>query len=128
MSTNIIRILIAGALFVHGAGHTLGLFMPARSWLMPNVGEPVLRTVSRILWVITAVGFILSCLGFLGVVVPADWWRPLAVIFALVSLLGLVLFWGTWPTFNTIGALAMNVTVLVTQLWLRWPPIDMFGR
>jgi hypothetical protein len=73
-------------------------------------------------------GFILSCLGFLGVVVPTDWWRPLAVIFALVSLLGLVLFWGTWPTFNTIGALAMNVTVLVTQLWLRWPPIDMFGR
>jgi hypothetical protein len=128
MSTNTLRILIAGALLVHGVGHTLGLFMPARSWLMPNAGESVLRTVSRILWVLAAAGFILSCLGFLGVVVPADWWRPLAVVFALVSLLGLVLFWGTWPTFNTIGALAMNIAVLVTQLWLRWPPIDMFGK
>jgi hypothetical protein len=128
MSTSTLRILIAGALLVHGIGHTLGFSMPARSWLMPNAGEPVLRTLSRILWVLIAAGFILSCLGFLGVVVPADWWRPLAVVFALVSLLGLGLFWGTWPTFNTIGALAMNIAVLVTQLWLRWPPIDMFGR
>ena len=128
MSTNTLRILIAGALLVHGVGHTLGLFMPARSWLMPNAGETALRTVSRILWVLAAAGFILSFLGFLGVVVPTDWWRPLAVVFALVSLLGLVLFWGTWPTFNTIGALAMNIAVLATQLWLRWPPIDMFGR
>jgi hypothetical protein len=127
MSTNIIRILIAGALFVHGIGHTLGLFRPARSWLMPNAGESLLRTIGRILWLLTAVGFILSCLGFLGVVVPTDWWRPLAVVFAIVSLLGLVLFWGTWPAFNTIGALAMNIAVLVTQLWLRWPPINMFG-
>ena len=128
MSTNIIRILIAGALFVHGVGHTLGLFMPSRSWLMPNAGEPALRTISRVLWVLTAVGFILSFLGFLGVIVPSDWWRPLAVVFALVSLLGLGLFWGTWPAFNTAGALGMNVAILVTQLWLRWPPIDMFGR
>jgi hypothetical protein len=128
MSTNIIRILIAGALFVHGVGHTLGLFMPARSWLMPNAGEPALRTLGRILWVLTAVGFILSCLGFLGVIVPSAWWRPLAVVFALVSLVGLGLFWGTWPAFNTIGALGMNVAILVTQLWLHWPPIDMFGK
>jgi hypothetical protein len=128
MSTNTIRILIAGALFVHGVGHILGFWMPARSWLMPNAGEPVMRTLGSILWVLVAVGFILSCLGFLGVVVPPDWWRPLAIVFALVSLLGLALFWGTWPAFNAIGALAMNIAVLVTQFWLRWPPMDMFGR
>jgi hypothetical protein len=128
MSTSTFRILIAGALLVHGVGHILGFWMPARSWLFPNAGEPVLRTVSSILWVLVAAGFILSCLGFLGVVVPADWWRPLAVVFALISLLGLALFWGTWPAFNATGALGMNVVVLVTQLWLRWPPVDMFGR
>ena len=87
-----------------------------------------MRNLSSILWVLAAAGFILSCLSFLGVVVPADWWRILAVAFALVSLLGLALFWGTWPAFNTIGALAMNVAILVTQLWLRWPPVDMFGQ
>jgi len=128
MSTNTLQILIAGALLVHGVGHILGFWRPARSWLFPNAREPVLRAVSSVLWVLVAAGFILSCLGFLGVVVPADWWRPLAVVFALVSLLGLGVFWGTWPAFNTTGALAMNVLVLVTQLWLRWPPVDMFGR
>jgi hypothetical protein len=31
MSPQILRILIAGALFVHGVGHTLGFWMPARA-------------------------------------------------------------------------------------------------
>jgi hypothetical protein len=128
MSTNTIRILIAGALLVHGVGHTLGFWMPARSWLMPNAGESLMRILSSVIWGLAAAGFILSLLGFLGVVVPADWWRPLAVIFAFISLVGLGLFWGTWPAFNTIGALGVNLAILATQLWLRWPPLDMFGR
>ena len=122
-----LRILIAGALFVHGVGHMLGLWMPARSWLLPNVGEPTLRIIGGILWVLTAVGFLAACLGFLGFVVPGVWWRPLAVISAFVSLFGLFLFWGTWPTMNVIGALAMNLAVLLTQLWFRWPPTSRFG-
>ncbi len=128
MSPTTIRILIAGALFVHGVGHTLGLFMPARSWLLPNASEATLRAVSSALWVLVAGGFLISFLGFLGIGVPPDWWRPVAVVFAFISLLGLGLFWGTWPAFNTAGALTMNAAILITQLWLRWPPTDMFGR
>jgi hypothetical protein len=128
MSTGVIRILIAGALFVHAIGHTLGFFMPARSWLLPQASESVLRIVGSIIWVLVAGGFLLSCLSFLDILVPPDLWRQLAMVFAVVSLVGIALFWGTWPTFNVIGAIAMNVVVLVTQLWLRWPPTDMFGR
>ena len=128
MSTGLVRNLIAGALFVHAVGHTLGLFMPARSWLLPNASEPVLRTMSSIFWILTAGGFLLSCVSFLAIIVPSDWWRPLAMVFAVVSLIGIGLFWGTWPAFNVIGALAMNIAVLVTQLWFHWPPTDMFGR
>jgi len=128
MSTGLIRILIAGALFVHAVGHTLGFFMPTRSWLIPQASEPMLRTLSSVFWVLAAGGFLLSCLSFLGIIVPPDWWRPLAVVFAVVSLLGIGLFWGTWPAFNVFGALTMNLAVLVTQLWLKWPPTDMFGR
>ena len=32
--------------------------------------------------------------GFLGVILPPGLWRPLAVVFSIVSLLGLSLFWG----------------------------------
>ena len=128
MSTQIIRILIAGALFVHGTGHLLGFWMPARSWLFPNLGEHSLRIISSIFWILAAVGFLAALLGFLGVLVPSHLWRPLAVGTALVSILGLVLFWGTWPAFNTIGAFGMNITVLITQIWLQWPPTSMFGK
>jgi len=128
MSTQILRILIAGALFVHGVGHTLGFWMPARSLFFPNLGEFTLRIISSIFWIIAAVGFLAALLGFLGVLVPSGLWRPLAVGTAVVSILGLVLFWNTWPALNTIGALGMNIVILITQLWLHWPPTGMFGK
>ena len=128
MSTQALRILIAGALFVHSVGHTLGFWMPARSWLLSGLGEPALKIISSIFWILAAVGFLAACLGFLGVLVPFDLWRQLAVGTAVVSMLGLVLFWNTWPVFNTIGALGMNIVVLITQLWLHWPPTSIFGK
>ena len=128
MSAQVVRILIAGALFVHGVGHTLGFWMPARSWLFPNAPESTLRVISSILWILATFGFLASLLGFLGFIVPTTWWRSLAVVFAIVSMLGLGLFWNTWPVFNLIGALSMNIAVLVTQLILHWPSESLFGR
>jgi hypothetical protein len=39
-----------------------------------------------------------------------------------------VLFIGTWPAFNTVAALGMDVAVLVALLGMRWPPETMLGR
>ena len=128
MSTQIVRLLIVGALLVHGSGHLLGFWMPTRSWLFPNLGEPVLRIISSVFWILAAVGFLAALLGFLDVLVPSHLSRPLAVGTAFVSILALVLFWGMWPAFNTIGAFGMNLAVLITQLWLQWPPVTMFGK
>jgi len=128
MSTQILRILIAGVLFVHGTGHTLGFWMPVRSWLFPNWEEPVLRMISSTFWILAVMGFLAALLGFLGVLVPSHLWRPLAVGTSIISILGLVLFWGTWPAFNTVGAFGMNIIVLLTQLWFHWPPSSMFGK
>ena len=61
-------------------------------------------------------------------VVPGSVWRPLAAPSALVSIAGIVLFIGTWPTFNTLAALGVNVAVFVAVLWLRWPSEAMLGR
>ena len=128
MAPSTIRTLIAIALFVHGVGHTLGFWKPTRSWLLPGMSEPSLRVISSIFWVLAAVGFIAACLGFLGILVPVTWWRPLAMAFAVVSLIGLIVFWNMWPVFNTIGAFSMNIAVLVALLLLHWPPVSMFGR
>ena len=51
-------------------------------------------------------------IGIFGVLVPANWWRPLAVVSAVISLAGLILFGRSWPLFNFIGASAMNIAAL----------------
>lgn len=74
------------------------------------------------------IGFVAAAMSFWGILVPGDAWRQLALASSIVSILGITFFFGTWPTFNTLAALAMNTAVLVTQLWLHWPPRTMFGK
>jgi cation transport ATPase len=120
MSPQLIRTLIAGALFVHGVGHTLGFWMPTRSWVFGRfMGEPTLRVVSGVFWVVSAIGFVAARVAFLGILLPHEWWRSLALATAVVSLVGLVVFIGNWPAFNTIRAVGMNVAVLVALLWAK---------
>jgi hypothetical protein len=63
-------------------------------------------------------------MAFLGVLVPAAAWEALAVASAIVSIVGIVLFFGTWPVFNMLAALVMNTAVLIALLWARWPPAE----
>jgi hypothetical protein len=60
--------------------------------------------------------------------VPVELWRPLAIGSAVVSLVGMALFFGTWPPFNTVAAIAVNVAVLVSLIWMRWPSAAAVGR
>jgi hypothetical protein len=131
-------------LLLHGLGHggaigaliwigrrpgtDTGGWLPARSWLFPSLPAPAATRLASIFWVLSLIGFVTVALSFWVIVMPGDVWRQLAVASAIVSILGIVLFFGTWPTFNTLAALGVNVAVLVTQLWLRWPPQAMFGK
>jgi hypothetical protein len=144
MSDQIIKLVIAAALLLHGLGHggaigaliwigrkpgaDTGGWLPARSWLFPSLPAPAATTVAGIFWILSLIGFVAAALSFWGILVPGEVWRQLAVASAIVSILGIVLFVRTWPTFNTLTALGVNVAVLVTQLWLHWPPQAMFGK
>ena len=142
MSAQTIKLFIAGVLLLHGLGHvgalgalvaqgrvvSTGSWLRARSWLFPSLAASVATTVASIFWVLSTIGFVAAAMSFWGVLVPGDAWRQLAVASSIVSALGIVLFFGTWPTFNTLAALAVNIAVLVTQLWLHWPPQVMFGK
>ena len=128
MSTQTIRILIAGALFVHGVGHTLGLWKPAHSLFFLKVPMPTLKLIGAIIWILIAVGFIASAMGFYGILVPVNWWRPLACVFAVISLFGLIAFGRNWPLFNFVAASAFNIALLAALLWFHWPPLEMLGR
>ena len=117
-----------GALVAQGRVVSTGSWLRARSWLFPSLAVPVATTVASVFWVLSTIGFVAAAMSFWGVLVPGDAWRQLALASSIVSALGIVLFFGTWPTFNTLAALAVNIAVLVTQLWLHWPPQAMFGK
>jgi hypothetical protein len=144
MSAETIRGLVFGALMIHGLGHggaigallwialrptdPSGGWQAARSWVLPALPAASATVVAGTFWVISMLGFVAAALAFWGIVLPGELWRPLAIASAIVSLAGITLFFGTWPLFNTVAALAVNAAVLVGLLWLRWPPIAALGR
>jgi len=142
MSPQLIKIIIAGILLLHGLGHggaigaliaidrgvPSGKWLEARSWLFPKLAPQAAKIIAITLWVLSLLGFVAAALSFWGVLLPGDFWRPLALIFAFISFVGIALFWGTWPMFNTLAAQAVNLAVIITQLWLHWPAKEMFDK
>ncbi len=122
MSPQTFRMLIAGALFVHGIGHSLGFWKPAHSIPFVKITDKQIKIAGGIVWAVVAVGFVISAMSFFGMLFPSLLWRPLAVIFAVISLIGLFLFGRSWPIFNFIGAGTFNIVVLVALVWLNWLP------
>ena len=144
MSNQIIRLVVAGVLFLHGLAHvgplavyiwiryrpgdSTGGWLVARSWLLPSLPATTATAIASAFWVLSLIGFIGAALSFWGNLMPGEIWRQLAVASAIASILGIAVFFRTWPMFNTLAALGVNVAVLVTQLWLHWPPHAMFGK
>jgi hypothetical protein len=142
MSPQILNLLIGGVLMVHGLGHvgaigaliyidrgkSSGKWLPARSWVFPNLAPRTAKIIAIIFWALSLIGFVAAALSFWGILIPGDLWRQLALIFAFLSFIGITLFWGTWPMFNALAAQLVNLAVIITQLWLHWPPVSMFGK
>jgi len=143
MSDQTIKLIAAGVLLVHGLGHggalgalgwirvypgtPTGGWLAARSWLVPSLAGDTATTIAAAFWIVSLVGFVIAAMSFWGVAVPGSVWRPLAVASAIVSTVGVVFFFGTWPMNYTLTALGVNVAVLVAVLWLRWPPEAMLA-
>jgi len=133
MNTSTLRTFIAIFLFVHAIGHmqgvlaALGLFTSetwhARSWLFDGLlGEKGSRTLALILWVVCVLGFLATGFAFLGIGIPHEWWRTLAIIFAIPSTLGLIFYWNSLSQlFNKIGAIGVNAAIFIGLLFLNWP-------
>jgi hypothetical protein len=96
----------------------------SHSWLLtPLIGETASRILSIILFVVALVGFVASALALLGWLVPHEWWRALAVVSAVISIVTIVLFWNAFVALfpNKVGALGVDIAVLVCLLVVNWP-------
>lgn len=142
ISAQFVKIIIAAVLLIHGLGHIGaigaliaidrgvdgGKWRSARSWLFPKLAPKVATMIAIIFWTLSLLGFLAAAFSFWGVIIPGELWRTLALIFAFISFFGITLFWGRWPMFNTLAAQAVNLAVIITQIWMHWPPLDMFGK
>jgi len=134
MSEQTVRLVIGSVLLLHGVAHIGPLatyiwiryrpndntsgWVAARSWLMPSLPVTAATAIASIFWILSLIGFISAGLYFWGVLQPMELWSQLAVASAIISSLGIAIFFGTWPMFNTLAALGVNAAVLITQLLL----------
>jgi hypothetical protein len=137
--SNWVRIIIVVVLIAHGLGHTLGL-LPAfglgkaagwtdQSWLFTNLfGATLTRWIGVVIWLVATGGFIVVGLGLLGTAAPPPWWRSLALVAAVVSLAGILLYPSAFPgLLNTVGAITIDIAVIVALVWLHWPATQLAG-
>jgi hypothetical protein len=131
-----LKVVIALVLAAHGVGHSMGLLQVfglatvnpqwnGDSWLLTGpFGSTAAHIVAVSVWILAIVGFAALAAVVLGWL-PETWFGPLAIGSSVVSLAGLLLFPMAFPVFSTIGALAVNVALLVAVLWFDWMPSDM---
>ena len=137
------KLLISVLLIIHGlivAGQSAGSFGSSipnelqnpsfvswwpismgRSWLFSWLGLEKTLGVYRIgglLWLAGGIALVAAGLSVWGLVIPADWWRGLAIGGAAISLFMLAVYFHPITIIGTASSLA----VLVALLWAKWPP------
>jgi hypothetical protein len=136
MSPSIVRLLVIGVLVVHGLGHSLGVIGgwgivrlqggSSDSWILsPILGARVTGLLEGVVWAIPMIGFVVAAAGlWMG----ADWWRPVAIVSAVVSLFAIGLFWDQLVATSKIGAIAVDLAVLVGLVVAHWPSPEALGE
>lgn len=122
-----LRVLLGVLVGAHGIGHILFL-MPlvsstnwgqsAQSWLL---GEGGLAKIGGIvIWLVAMLGFLAAAFGIFR---EAAWWQSVAIAFAVISTVGLVLFWNKPATSPAISALVFNLLILISLFIFHWSPV-----
>jgi len=150
VSPDLIKILITGALLLHGVAHAKAFVeligdalrpqerktLPVHSWLMPSLPRKTASLLASPFWLLSALAFLVASLSFWGIAMTGFDWRTLAIAGAIISSLGIALFSGVWPgapsqklsTLDTVIALAMNAAIVLLLAGARWPAVEMFGK
>ena len=131
-----IKVVIAVVLLAHGIGHSLGLLQMMKvatvnpawrgdSWVLTGaVGESATQLVGATLWILAILGFAALAAIVVGWL-PEAWFTPLAVGSAIVSLAGVALFPVAFPMTSTVGAVVVDVVVLVAATRFGWLPSEL---
>jgi hypothetical protein len=93
-----------------------------RSWIFTNfLGDSTTRSLASVLYVLATIAFVVSGIGIL---VRAEWWRPVLVGSAVFSAAIILLLWdgGLQLLVNKgLVGFTISVMILVALLLLKWP-------
>jgi hypothetical protein len=119
-----IKIAVLAVLIGHGLGH---LMAPQAAFAPPGalprnahaiigssltIVSPAGKSLA-LLWLIPMLGFVA---GTYGLWTGQEWWRPLLVVASIASIVAVLPWWGVMPTFSYLGAIAVDLAVLVAIL------------
>lgn len=130
--------IIVLVLLLLGAQFSATVFAPAagKAWLLWPFGEDskswlsivggMKQSASPLTLVVAGVAtlcFLATAFGLFGIVVPVDWWRPLALVAVVASILLHVLFFGIWA----VVPIAVDVVLLWGVLLQNWSVSTLTG-
>jgi hypothetical protein len=131
-----VKVVIAVVLLAHGLGHSLGLLQMLKvatvnpawrgdSWVLTGaIGQSATQLIGATLWIVAIIGFAALAAIVVGWL-PESWFAPLAVGSAIVSLAGVALFPAAFPLTSSVGAVLVDVVVLVSATWFGWLPSEL---
>jgi len=132
---DLIRYGLALVVFAHGVGHLLFLGpvvglghwadQTGDSWILSGaIGEPATRLIATVLWSVVIVLFVAGVAGFMG---ATEWWRPVTIAAATLSIAGIVVFWGGIASSSAAFALIADLAILGSLLIAHWPTTQVAG-
>jgi len=93
-----------------------------RSWIFTNfLGDSTTRSLASVLYVLATIAFVVSGIGIL---LRAEWWRPVLVGSAVFSAAIILLLWdgGLQLLVNKgLVGFTISVMILAALLLLKWP-------
>jgi hypothetical protein len=134
-----LRILIGVLLIVHGVIHGILAVIPnpnaaepvaatffsewASPWLQNRISAGTLQIIAIVLAVIAGVGFLAAGLAMFDILLPHDWWRALAIVSSVVSLLLCAIFWHVYLIVGPVVA----VSIILVVGFVHWPTEAILG-
>jgi hypothetical protein len=117
------HIVIAIVLLAHGLGHILAIFpifglklSEKHSFSCWLIRKDINSKITGFgIWFLSLIGFISVGFGLLGIIIPVEQIEILAKASSVISLIGLVFFWNSFPFLfpNKIGVIIINIAILV---------------
>jgi hypothetical protein len=119
-----LRWIVGIVLIAHGLGHSMGFLaswttipsgLTSGHWLLSS-DITMDSAVGRVFGLVWLLALASTTAAGVGLLLRQEWWQPVAVVAAILSLIAIVPWASVMPTFSAIGAVTIDIITLVALL------------